>query len=111
MLIAFLIFLFVLYCILERFKYNKPEFEESVTRFKKKASLKEVKTLNKKIVYLKFFIFILFSALLIVNHFLDPLSKSAGIKGLIILLLVTLVIWIICVRDIYIIRRSSNEKS
>lgn len=110
MLLALLIFLFVLYCILEGFKYNKPEYEESVTHFKKKPTLKEVKTLNKKIVYLKSFVFFLFFSLLIANHFIDPLSKSTGIKGLVALLMVTLIIWLICIRDIVKIRRAKDEK-
>ena len=105
MLFALLIFLFVLYCILEGFKYNRPEYEESVSRFNKKPKLKEVKTLNKKIVYLKSFIFFLFFSLLIINHFVDPLSKSAGAKGLIALIGVSLIIWAICIRDIVIVRR------
>ena len=110
MLLAFMVFLFVLYCILEGFKYNRPEYEEAVTKFSKKPKYKEIKTLNEKIVYLKSFVFFLFFVLLIIHHFIDPLSKSTGLKGLAALVLVSLIIWFICIRDIIVIRRAKNEK-
>ena len=110
MLLTLIIFLFILYCILEGFKYNRPEYEESVSRIKKKTKLKEIKNLNKRIVYLKSFIFFLFFLLLIINHFIDPLSNSTGLKGLIAILSVSLIILFICIKDLLDIRRLSNEK-
>lgn len=110
MLMISLVFLFIMYCILEGFKYNKPEYTESESRLKKKKYLKANKTLIKKIVYLKSFVFLLFFTLLIAHHFIDPLSRSTGIKGLLTLLSVTMIIWCVCIKDITRIRRPKNNE-
>lgn len=110
MLLIILIFLFIIYCILEAFKYNKLEFEETTTKRKGKSRYKEIKTLNSKIVVLKTIIYTLFFILLILNHFLDPLSGSTGFKGLISILVISGVFLGLCIRDVFRIRRAKNEK-
>lgn len=109
MILTLLVFLFVIYTILETFKYSKPEFEEDKTRIRKKDKYKKIKVLNKKIVYLKAPIYFLFYVLLILNHFLDPLSNSAGWKGFILILVIAGIFLGVCIIDIVKIRKKEKK--
>ena len=106
MMTILLVFLFIIYCILEAFKYGKSEFTEEVSKKRNIEYYKEIKVLNRRIVYLKCFIFSVFFILLLVNHFLDELSKSSGIKGFLMIVVVSIFFMFICILDIVKIRRN-----
>lgn len=107
MIIAVIIFLFILYCILETSKYNKLNYE--VINKKNKEKLKKNKTLNKPICYIKFVVYSVLYAFVIINHFSDPLSRSGGVKSLIVLLLAMTFFMVICIIDVVKVRKR-NEK-
>ena len=105
MIITGLIFLFILYSILEKFKYEKTDSNYIEEEEKTHNTLKTDRKLSKEITILKLFIYIIFYILLIINHFVDPLSKSTGIKGFIISLLIASIFLIICIVDYIKVRK------
>ena len=107
MIITGLIFLFILYSILEKFKYEKIDYSEIEEEEKTHNTLKADRKLSKEITIIKLIIYSIFYILLIINHFVDPLSKSTGIKGFIISLLIASFFLIICIVDYIKVRKKS----
>lgn len=107
MIIAVIIFLFVLYCILETCKYNKLTYE--VINKKNKELIKKKKNLNRNICYIKIAVYLTLYTLVIINHFSDPLSKSGGIRSLIILLVPLTFFLIICIIDVVKVRNNNAK--
>ena len=107
MLVGFIIFLFVLFCILGSSKYGKLEYE--LTKKEEKEYLKKRKRLSKKVVILKLIVYSLLFLTVMINHFFNPLSKSSGASGFLILLMSMSVFQIICILDFIKVRRLKDE--
>lgn len=107
MLSLFIVFLFILYCILESSKYQTLEYVEKSKD--SKTGYKKTRKLNKKIVCLKLIVYLLLIVLVTVNHFIEPLSRSTGILGLLLTIAVLSIFLIMCIIDCVKLRRSKSN--
>ena len=108
MIIALIIFLFVLYCILETCKYNKLSYK--VIDIGNERKLKKNRVLNKRVCYAKIVVYTLLYIVVIINHFIDPLSNSGGMNSFIILLLAMTFFMTVCIIDVVKVRKLKNDK-
>jgi hypothetical protein len=108
LIIAIIVFLFVLYCILEACKFNKLSYE--MISDKDKEKLKRNKTLSRPIVYTKMGVYVLLYLTVIINHFSDPLSRSGGAKSFLVLVIAMTFFLIVCITDVVKVRKSNEKK-
>ena len=108
MIIAVIVFLFVLYCILETCKFNKVRYEMVGSGDRKK--LKKNRKRNKGVCYAKIVVFTLLYIMVIINHYTDPLSNSGGIRSFLILLVGMTFFMAVCIIDIVKVRNTKDDK-
>jgi len=95
-------FLFIIYILLECFKFNKGIH-------KKDGKVVVKKELNRAVVYIKAFIIATLLILLTINHFTDTLSKSGGVRSFLCVIFLTCIMIGVSIRDILKIRRLDKK--
>ncbi len=95
--ITVIVFLFILYCILETSKYSRLDYE--YVKEGKERKLRKKHYLNPPIVHIKLVVYMLMYLVVIINHFTDPLTRSGGIRGFIITLMGMTFFMVICIID------------